>query len=305
MKILVTGGDGQLGRALQKVLPQKNSVFTTRADFDITNQKQTIKQIAGDRPNIVIHAAAYTNVDGCEQNPEIAYKVNVDGTKNIAAACKEIGAKLIYISTDFVFDGKKKTPYSENDKPNPLSVYGKTKLQGEEAVKKLPDYIIIRTSWLFGDGPAFAKASAGKQNFVQTILKLVEEKDEIKVVNDQIGSPTYALDLAEAIYQLIKNCSGIYHISNSGQCSWHQFAQEIMRQKGFKTKILPINSGAWQKMRPDSAKRPKYSVLSHKKINTLGIRTSRFAREPCRSFHSLIKMRPWQDALRDYLETIS
>jgi len=289
MEILVTGSDGQLGKALQEVLPKRNCFFATREDFDITDRKQVVYQITSVRPAIVIHTAAYTDVDGCEENKELAYRVNVQGTENIALACQKIAATMIYISTDYVFDGRKNTPYNEEDKPNPLSVYGKTKLQGEEIVKKLPKHYIIRTAWLFGAG----------KNFVQAILKLAP-KQEIRVVNDQIGSPTYALDLAKAIYKIIKISnltfaqrasaakaeSQIYHITNSGQCSWYELAKEIAKLKGLKLKILPISSKKWKKIKPDSAKRPKYSVLATKKINSLGI-----------------KMRPWQEALLDYLKT--
>ena len=290
MKILVTGSNGQLGRALQKVLPKNNSIFATKKDLNITDKKQVAQQIKGVRPNYVIHTAAYTDVDGCEQNKELAYKINVLGTKNIAEVCQKTNIALIYISTDFVFVGKKKTAYLETDKPNPLSVYGKTKLEGEEVVKKLPKYFIVRTAWLFGDG----------HNFVKTILNLAPKQNEIKVVSDQIGPPTYALDLAKAIYKLINELkiknyeSGIFHITNDGETSWANFAKEIVKQKkdvsrqsrGVKTKIIPISAKVWQKIKPESAPRPKYSVLSNEKIQKLDI-----------------KMRPWQEGLSDYLRS--
>lgn len=280
MRILVTGSNGQLGKALQKVLPKKDSFFTTRKDFDITNEKETVQQIASVRPEIVIHTAAYTDVDGCEKNPSLAFLINVKGTENIVLACQKIGAKAIYISTDFVFDGKKKSPYKEEDLPNPLSVYGKTKVQGEEIIKKLPKYYIIRTAWLFGNG----------KNFVRTILELSKKQKEIKVVNDQVGCPTYAFDLAKAIWQLIQKKSpfGVYHITNSGQCSWYEFAKEILKLEGKskKVEIKPITSKEWQKIKPDSAKRPKYSVLDCSRVKKLGI-----------------KIRPWQEALKSYLNS--
>lgn len=282
MKILVTGGDGQLGKALRQVLPNEDAFFSTRKDFDITNRKQTVLQITSVRPSIVIHTAAYTDVDGCEKNKELAFLVNVKGTENVALACKRIGSLMFYISTDYVFDGKKSRPYKEDDKPNPLSVYGKTKLQGEEIVKKLQRHFIIRTAWLFGAG----------KNFVQTILNLTKEKQEIEVVNDQIGSPTYALDLAKMIYKLIydlkdKNYEyGIYHITNDGKCSWYEFAKEIIQLGGLKTKMIPITTEHWQKIKPDAARRPKYSVLDCSKIKKFGIKPKR-----------------WKEALRDYFKT--
>jgi len=294
MRILVTGSDGQLGRALQEVLPKEDCFFMTRQDFDITDEKQTVQQITDVRPEIVIHTAAYTDVDGCEKNPELAERINVIGTENVAKACQRVAAIMFYISTDYVFDGRKGVPYQEKDEPHPLSIYGKTKLKGEEVAKKLPKYFIIRTAWLFGPTSSLNKlgASRGKrrENFVQTILGLAKEKKEIKVVNDQIGCPTYALDLAKAIWQLIQRQAtsdqrtGIYHITNSGSCSWYEFAKEIIELKGLKTKVIPIASEEWQKIKPNSAKRPKYSVLDCSKIKKLGI-----------------KMPPWQEALKKYL----
>jgi len=284
MKILVTGADGQLGRALQKVLPENETVFTTRKDLDITNKKQVVQQIASVRPDFVIHTAAYTDVDGCEKNPKLANNINFEGTKNITKACEKVGATLIYISTDFVFDGKKKTPYKESDATHPLQVYGKSKLAGEKEVQKLPKYYIIRTSWLFG--PTSREASRGKSNFVQTILALAKKHVEIKVVSDQIGSPTYAEDLAKEIKKLIydirnkKYESKILHVTNSGETSWADFAKEIIKQKKLNTKIIPITTAQRQKIRPDSAPRPKYSVLKPS-----------------------VKMRNWKEALRDYLNS--
>lgn len=281
MRVLVTGGDGQLGRAIEMVFPKKETFFVTKSDFDITDREKTLYFINTIRPEVVIHTAAYTDVDGCERNKKLAQAVNVGGTKNIAFACQKIDANLVYISTDYVFDGKKKNPYTEADRPNPLSFYGKTKLYGEEIAKTSPKYLIIRTAWLFGEG----------KNFVKTILQIARQKSEIKVVADQIGSPTYALDLAKAIYKLVYGLrimnqqSEIYHITNSGQCSWYQFACEIIKIKRLKTKIIPITTADWQVIKPDSAKRPLYSVLDCSKIKKLGI-----------------AMRPWQEALKDYLK---
>jgi len=294
MKILITGSDGQLGKALRKVLPENDTYFTTRKELDITDKNQSVQQIISNRPDIVIHTAAYTDVDGCEKNKPLAYSVNVIGTKNVSLACQKINALLVYISTDFIFDGAKKIAYQENDRPNPLSYYGKTKLEGELLVKKLEKHLIIRTSWVFGEGPAFAKASTGKKNFVQTILNLSKTKKEISVVNDQVGCPTYAADLASAIWQLINpkskiinQVSGIYHITNQGSCSWYEFAKEIVKIKKLKIKIVPISTAEWRKIKPDSATRPSYSVLDSLKLKRAGI-----------------VLRPWQEALREYLTNL-
>jgi len=281
MKILITGSNGQLGRALQKVLPGQNCVFTTRADFDITDGKQAIQQITVARPSIVIHTAAYTDVEGCEKNPKLARQVNFEGTRNLALACQKIRATMVYISTDYVFDGQKNKPYQEDDQPNPINIYGQIKLAGEKAVQNIcPKYLIVRTAWLFGEG----------RNFVQTILKLAKEKKTLKVVNDQVGSPSYALDLARTICKLIYGLRimnyepKIFHITNSGQCSWYEFAREIIRLAALEAEILPISSSQWQAIKPGSVKRPKYSVLDCSNIQKLGL-----------------KMRSWQEALREYL----
>jgi len=275
---MVTGAAGQLGIALREYLPQENSLFVDKENFDIRDKKETIKQITCVRPNVVIHTAAYTDVDGCEQNPRMAEEINISGTENIGLACQKIGATLVYLSTDYVFDGTKGSPYCEKDKPNPLSVYGKTKLEGELITKRLSGkYIIVRTSWLFGEG----------ENFIKKILRLAQRRERLDIVNDQIGSPTYARDLAEAIIKLIdSDISGLFHITNRGSCSWYDFARQILTElKRNDVIVNPITSETWQKIRPNSAKRPKYSVLSNQKIEAMGI-----------------KMRRWQEALRDYLK---
>lgn len=294
MRILVTGGAGQLGKALQEVLPKKNSFFADIEDFDITDRKKTLDYFTTIKPQIVIHAAAYTDVDGSEKNKQLAFKVNRDGAENVARACEEAGAVMVYLSTDYVFDGKKKTPYIEKDRPNPQGIYAQSKFAGEKEVQKiLKKYFILRTAWLFGQGPRSAQASAGKNNFPKTILKLAQKQDEIKVVKDQFGCPTYALDLAKAIYQIISNVKiqmskfslfGIYHLTNAGCCSWFEFAQETIKLAGLRTKIIPITTKQWQQIKPQGAPRPKYTVLDCSKIKKLGI-----------------KMRCWRGALRDYL----
>jgi len=283
IKFFVTGADGQLGKAFQTILPSCESVFFGKKLLDITEQKEVERAVLSWRPQFIIHCAAYTNVDDCEKHPWEAQKINHEGTKNLVLALQKISATLVYISTDFVFDGRKNVSYSENDIPHPLSVYGKTKLAGEQEVQKLKKYLIIRTAWLFGEG----------KNFVRTILELAKTQKEIPVVKDQIGSPTYALDLAQAIEKLIQRQltnekqSGIYHITNSGHCSWYEFAKKIVALKRLETKILPITTAEWQKIKPDSAPRPPYSVLALEKIQKEGI-----------------KMRPWQEALAEYLNSL-
>lgn len=278
VKILVTGAKGMMGSDLMKVLSQKkeyNLIGATRSDFDITDNSQTLQFLKDKRPDIVVHAAAYTKVDDCESHPETAYKVNEAGTKNVASGCKDINAKLICISTDYVFNGRKNTPYLENDMPEPLSVYGDSKLKGELAVQDiLNDFIIVRTSWLFG---------RNGNNFISAILKQAEKTKIIKVVNDQTGSPTYTIDLSHAIERLIScNAKGIFNVTNSGDCSWYQFAKKILELAGIKgVDVVPITSEELK--RP--AQRPAYSVLNCSKFKN----TTNY------------QMRRWEDALKDYL----
>ena len=243
---------------------------------DITKRNEVAAIIAKIDPDIVIHAAAMTDVDGCELDPKKAYKINSEGTKNVALACRAIGAALIYISTDFVFDGKRKNPYKETDKTNPLSIYADSKLKGEKAVKKvLKNHFILRTGWLYG--------KHGK-NFVDTILSKAKSEKVLKVVDDQIGSPTYTKDLAKAIHKFIDKVSpqnGIYHISNSRSVSWYNYTKEILRLVKSQTKVVPISSK--ELGRP--AKRPKMSVLDNSKFVKF-------------TGH---KMRNWQKALKEYV----
>jgi dTDP-4-dehydrorhamnose reductase len=276
MKILVTGARGMLGRAITKELAYDYQLIGIDIEnADITDENQIKEEIFNIRPDIVIHSAAYTDVDNCEKNKELAFRVNAKGTENVANACKLTNAKLIYISTDFIFDGTKQTPYSENDIPNPLSTYGSSKLEGEKAVQSiLQNYSIIRTAWLFGPN--------GK-NFVDTILRLAQSEPELKIVNDQKGSPTYTIDLAKAINLLInKNATGIFNITNSGECTWYEFAKKILELRENPKTIIPITSDKLNRL----AKRPAYSVLSKEKFTkTTGTPT-----------------RNWQDALKEYLQ---
>ncbi len=276
-KVLIVGAHGMLGRDLVKVLGETFDVLPLgRDDLDISaynNVKKVLKEVS---PQVVINAAGYTDVDACERKSRLAFTVNGEGAKNLARASSVIKAKLVYISTDYVFDGKKETPYTEQDQPNPLNVYGESKLMGERYVQKFADdYLIVRTQWLFG---------AGGRNFVDTIIDLARERDRIEVVDDQVGSPTYTLDLSVAIRALLeKDLWGVYHVSNSGHCSWYDFAKEILAQLGKDTvELVPISSA--DLTRP--ARRPLYSVLSNEKLQR----------------DAGITMRPWQEALRDYLK---
>jgi dTDP-4-dehydrorhamnose reductase/dTDP-4-dehydrorhamnose 3,5-epimerase len=251
-KILVTGGNGQLGTILSKYLP--NALFTSSKDLDITNEKDIIDFVKSHNIETIINCAAYTAVDNAEDNIELSTAVNANGPLYLA----KTGAKIIHISTDYVFDGKGHKPYSTDDKANPISVYGKTKLAGEKAVSDNANiYVIIRTSWLY--------SNYGK-NFLKTMRSLGKVKESVSVVYDQIGTPTYADDLAEAIIKIIphlkKENNGIYHFTNEGVCSWYDFATEIMEQSNLKCKVCPISSFDY----PTKANRPFYSVLDKSKI---------------------------------------
>jgi len=276
-KVLVTGAKGMLGLDLTDALSRRYEVYGRDIDdFDITREKETMDAIIEIRPDIIIHAAAYTDVDGSESHRELAHSVNGGGTKNVAAACRELGSKMVYISTDYIFDGTKSGAYSEEDPPCPINAYGGSKLEGEQWVRKLVDqFVIVRTAWLFG---------RGGNNFVKTILKLAREKGALSVVEDQVGSPTYAMDLSRAIYVLTeKGCQGIYHITNGGTCSWYEYAQEILAMSGLgNISVHPISSDQLSRV----AKRPHNSVLGREK----------FERE------TGYRMRLWREALGDYLK---
>lgn len=279
MKILVTGVKGQLGYDVMKVLKARNieCLGTDLADFDITDAEAVSKFITDYHPDAVIHCSAYTAVDKAEDNAELCRKVNVEGPRNIAKACKEIGAKMLYLSTDYVFPGVGEAPYEVDDQKGPQSVYGSTKLGGEEAVKELLDrYFIVRISWVFGKNGS---------NFVKTMLRLGKEHDEVRVVDDQIGSPTYTADLAPLLCNMIVTEKyGTYHATNEGYCSWAEFASEIFRQAGYQTKVNFIPSSAY----PAKAKRPFNSRMSKRSLDEAG-------------FH---RLPAWQDALSRYLKEI-
>lgn len=256
MKVLVTGANGQLGYDVVKELQKQNieCFGAKRKDFDIVDFEATRNFIINYSPDAVIHCAAYTAVDKAEDEKEQCYLVNSDATKNIARICKKINAKMLYISTDYVFDGTKEGFYEVDDLPNPISVYGKSKLLGEQAVQKLLEkYFIVRISWVFGEHG---------NNFVKTMLKLGKERKEINVVSDQYGSPTYTADLAPLLVEMIKtDCYGIYHATNEGVCSWAEFAEEIFKIAGMNVKVNHITTTEYF----TKAKRPLNSRLSKEK----------------------------------------
>lgn len=279
MKILVTGVGGQLGYDVMKVLKRRNIECTgaDRREFDITDFGQTQAFIKKEMPDAVIHCAAYTAVDKAENNMELCKAVNTEGARNIAKVCKEIDAKMVYISTDYVFPGTGETAYEVDDPKGPQSVYGSTKLGGEEAIKELLGrYFIVRISWVFGKNG---------NNFVKTMLRLGKEHSEINVVDDQIGSPTYTADLAPLLCDMVTTEKyGTYHATNEGYCSWAEFAAEIFRLAGYKTKVNFIPSSEY----PSKAKRPFNSRMSKKGLDEAG-------------FH---RLPAWQDALGRYLKEI-
>lgn len=276
MKILITGSSGQLGSDLVRVLSDTNEVLAfSHPDLDVTDFDKTKDTIVRLSPDILIHTAACTDVDGCELDPNRAYKVNALGTQNVALGCQKMGAQMVYISTDYVFDGKRRESYTEFDEPNPLSVYGLSKLAGERYVMMLLNgFFIIRTSWLYG--------KQGK-NFVKTILGFAEERDELKIVDDQVGSPTYTYDLAQKIGEVIKTGAfGLYHITNSESCSWYQFARDILQYAGKKNvEVRPITSEELKRPAP----RPAFSVL----------------RNYCLELRNFSLMRHYKEALKEYL----
>lgn len=273
MKILVTGANGQLGREIARQGIEHELVLTDFDTLDITNESAVVAYFRDVKPDAVIHCAAYTNVDGAETDMDGAFRVNVIGAQNMAAGCLETGARMVYVSTDYVFDGESKEPYREFDFVNPQSVYGHTKQQGEQIVRQiLGRHYIVRTAWLYGDG----------NNFVRTMLKLAETNDTLRVVHDQVGTPTSTVDLATVIFKLLaSDAYGTYHATCQGQCSWYEFATEIFRQAGKDVKVIPVTTAEF----PRLAKRPMHSVLDNYMLRmTVG--------DP---------MGTWQDALEEYI----
>lgn len=275
MRILITGPHGMLGHELVPMLRQTGAMVVPagREDMDITDWTNVREFVQQQTPDYIVHAAAYTNVDGAESDPHQALEVNGQGTHYLAMTAGERGIPVLYLSTDYVFDGKAHEPYHEDHPALPLNVYGQSKWQGECHIREhVKNHLIVRTSWLYGHG--------GK-NFVDTMIQLGEKQAQVQVVDDQTGGPTWTRDLSLAIVQLIeKKATGTVHATGEGATTWAGFAEEIFRHKGMATQVVPISTA--ELGRP--AARPHYSVLSHRNLNGFGVR-----------------MRPWQDALRDYL----
>lgn len=280
MRILITGAQGQLGTELCHLLDEKNIEYvgTGSSDLDITDKKVVADYFNEYKPELVYHCAAFTAVDAAEEEPgkTANQKVNVDGTKNIAEASEKIGATMVYISTDYVFDGKNEDMYTEDSIPNPQNEYGRAKLAGEKAVSEIMSkYYIIRTSWVFG--------KYGK-NFVYTMLRLAETHDHLTVVNDQMGRPTWTRTLAEFMNYAVENNIpyGLYQLSNEGLCTWYEFAKEILKDKNIK--IDPVTSDEY----PQKAYRPKHSVMDLAKVENTGFEVIN-----------------WQKALSNFLNDVN
>lgn len=278
MKILITGANGQLGRELQKQYEGKDVelIPTDVKDLDITDVKAVNKFVTEHKPDVIINCAAHTQVDKCEEQLDLAYKINTIGPKNLASAAFTIGAEIVQVSTDYVFNGEGNTELTEFDTTDPQTVYGKTKLDGESFVKILnPKHYIVRTAWLYGDG----------NNFVKTMIKLSENHSELKVVDDQVGTPTSTVDLAKVIIKLLDDKNyGLFHCTCKGVCSWYDFAKEIFRLKNIDIKVIPCTTEEF----PRPAKRPKYSVLRN---YMLELTTGDITKQ-------------WQESLKDYIEDL-
>ncbi|MCB2306826.1 dTDP-4-dehydrorhamnose reductase [Clostridium estertheticum] len=277
MKILITGANGQLGRELANQYKEKKTIdliLTGRSDLDISNINEVYSFVNENKPDVIINCAALTAVDKCETEIDMAYKINAIGPKNLAIAANEIGAEIVQVSTDYVFSGNIDKPLTEFDKIDPLTIYGKTKLEGEILVKNHnPKHYIVRTAWLYGDG----------NNFVKTMINLSKTNTTLKVVNDQKGTPTSTVDLARTIITLVEQKNyGLFHCTCKGECTWYEFTKEIFRFKGITTTVLPCTTDEF----PRPAKRPEYSVLRNYMLElTTGDIT-----------------RTWQEAIQEYLK---
>jgi len=296
MKVLVTGANGQLGTDLCRALHKFDVIPLTHADIEVADMTSVKDVMLKHKPGVIINTAGYVRVDDCETERDKAFSVNALGARNVAVVAQELGARLVHLSTDYVFGdvgetlvvsrkreglvpSRKRHPYTEFDVPAPLNTYGKSMLAGENFIRHLCSrHFIVRTSGLYG----IAGSSAKRGNFVETVLRLARERDELRIVDDQVLSPTYTRDLAHKIAQLISTeCYGMYHITNKGHCSWHRFAGEILKQAGLKTPVIPITTDQY----PRKARRPHFSVLDNYHLRLLG----------------MDDMRPWQEALKDYL----
>jgi len=280
MNILLLGAKGQLGVDLVSALSPEHTLTPWDVDeLDITDLSAVLRAVGSLKPDLILNAAAYTAVDGCETHEALAYRVNALGPRNLAIGALETGAEILHISTDFVFDGEKGTPYLEFDETNPQSVYGKTKLAGERAIREvIPRHYILRTAWLYGHNG---------HNFVKTMLRLAAERDEITVVDDQVGTPTATRDLIDAITAVMgSGAYGTYHATCEGACSWYDFARAIMAEAGLPTKVTPISTADYKEKYGQPAKRPPYSVLDN-----FMLRHQRH-----------VTLRDWETALQAYMK---
>jgi dTDP-4-dehydrorhamnose reductase len=277
--VLITGSNGQLGKELVELFSKVdfNVYGYNREQMDVTNQEKVQEIIHKIKPDIVLHSAAHTKVDLAESEPDHAYDINAYGTRNVAVASEQVGAKLVYVSTDYVFDGTGTEPYNEFSPTSPLGIYGKSKLAGERFVRDLHSkFFIVRTSWVYGKYG---------DNFVKTMLKLGEEREELSVVSDQIGCPTYTRDLANCMLELVQSERyGVYHVSNSGKCSWYEFAKAIFEEAGINVKVNACSTSEF----PRPAARPANSVFDHMSLRIEGFK----------------EMRPWKEGLAAFIEDI-
>lgn len=279
MKFFITGVNGQLGYDVKRELLERgytDILAPTRVDLDITNEDAVKKMIREYRPSVIFHCAAYTAVDKAEEEQEKCHQVNVLGTKYLTEAAKEMDAKIIYISTDYVFDGTKEGLYQIEDKVNPVNYYGKTKYLGENFIREYDNHIIVRISWVFG---------INGKNFIRTMLNLAESHKELNVVCDQIGSPTYTKDLAGLLVNMfLSNVKGLYHVTNEGYCSWYEFAEFIFKESRKKVKVHPILTKDYKTI----AKRPLNSKLSKESLDDIGMK----------------RLPEWQDAVKRYIREL-
>ena len=279
MKFFITGVNGQLGYDVKRELLERgytDILAPTRVDLDITNEDAVKRMIREYRPSVIFHCAAYTAVDKAEEEQEKCYQVNVLGTKYLTEAAKEVGAKIIYISTDYVFDGTKEGLYQIEDKVNPVNYYGKTKYLGENFIRKYDNHIIVRISWVFG---------INGKNFIRTMLNLAESHKELNVVCDQIGSPPYTKDLAGLLVNMfLSNVKGLYHVTNEGYCSWYEFAEFIFKESRKKVKVHPILTKDYKTI----AKRPLNSKLSKESLDDIGMK----------------RLPEWQAAVKRYIHEL-
>lgn len=284
-KILVTGCNGQLGRAIRKAYEQDDVTFVNTdvveaegvVALDITKVEEVMALVLAENPDVIINCAAHTNVDACEKEWDLAYQINAIGPRNLSIAANAVDAKMIHVSTDYVFEGNGTVPYTEFDAPNPVSAYGKTKLEGENFVKEFAKkHFIFRTAWLYGDG----------KNFVKTMLRLAETHDQVNVVCDQLGTPTSAKELAKMIRYLEGTENyGTFHATCEGDTNWAAFTEEIFKLTGKTTKVNHVTSEQYAQMNPASAKRPAFSILNNYMLQL----TSDY------------RMADWHDALKEYL----